>query len=309
MKRNPLTLVVGGALVVLFLLVLVVFQVRETEVAVVTTFGKMSREITQPGQYWKWPWPMQKVEHFDSRIHNLESPFEQIQTSDNYSLLVMTYAGWKISDPKVFFPRFGGSMAKAEEGLSGLMRNAYSGVVGEHPLAHFVSTSEKELQFVEIEKQILQRLKKEVQESNYGLEIQFLGIKKLGLPESVTEKVFDEMRSKRQILERSIRDAADNEASKIRSTADTDSARMLTEADAKAKKIISEGEREAAQYFDTFKREPALASFLLKLSGLEAFLKERTTLVLDLNSSPLDLMKSSPDAPTKPEPAGKATSN
>ncbi len=294
MKRNPLTIFIGSALILLFLLVLVVFQVRQTEVAVVTTFGKPTRDITQPGAYFKWPWPIQKVEHFDHRIHNIEGKFEEVLTSDGYNLLIMVYAGWKINEPKVFFPRFGGSVTSAEQSLSGLMRNAYSGVVGKHPLAHFISTREKELKFLDIEQEILKKVQEDSKASNYGLEVQFLGIKKLGLPESVTEKVFEQMRSERQLLETKIRNEAEQEASNIRSTADYESANLLSAADAKAKQVISEGERAVMQYFEVFKQEPALASFLLKLSGLEAFLKERTTLILDLDSSPLELLKSAP---------------
>ena len=39
MRRNPLTLVIGLLLIFIFGLLLFTFQVRTTEVAVVTTFG------------------------------------------------------------------------------------------------------------------------------------------------------------------------------------------------------------------------------------------------------------------------------
>jgi hypothetical protein len=37
-------------------------------------------------------------------------------------------------------------------------------------------------------------------------------------------------------------------------------------------------------------QEPELASFLLRLTGLEMFLRERTTLILDQSTPPLDLL-------------------
>ena len=61
MKRNSLTLVIGILLLIIFGLWLVVFQVRTTEVAVVTTFGKPTRPLTEPGAYFKWPRPIQRV--------------------------------------------------------------------------------------------------------------------------------------------------------------------------------------------------------------------------------------------------------
>jgi len=122
MKRNTLILVVGALLLAMFVLLLFVFQVRTTEVAVVTTFGRATRPITAPGPYFKWPWPIQKVQKFDKRIHNFESKFEQVLTPDGYNLLIMVYVGWTISHPDVFFPRFNGSIRQAEENLEGLVR-------------------------------------------------------------------------------------------------------------------------------------------------------------------------------------------
>ena len=126
-----MTLVVGAVLLVIFVLLLFTFQVRQTEVAVVTTFGKATRDIVDPGFKWKWPWPIQQVHRFDQRIRSFESKFEQVLTADGYNLLIMVYIGWNISEPTTYFPRFGDAPARAEESLAGLVRNAYSGVVGE----------------------------------------------------------------------------------------------------------------------------------------------------------------------------------
>ena len=40
MKRNSLTIIIGAVLVLIFALLLFVFQVRQSETAVVATFGK-----------------------------------------------------------------------------------------------------------------------------------------------------------------------------------------------------------------------------------------------------------------------------
>ena len=292
MKNNPLTFLIGAVLIIIFVLLLFVFQVRKSEVAVVTTFGKPTRDIVEPGAYWKWPWPIQKVHSFDQRVHNFEGKFEQVLTPDGYNLLIMVYVGWKISEPKLFFPRFNGSPARAEESLEGLVRNAYSGVVGKHPFSHFISTDPKELKFVEIEQEMLKKVQQDARVNNYGLEIKFLGIKKLGLPESVTQLVFERMQSERQVQVSKIQFEGEREASDIRSSADLQSAKLLADADAEATTIRGMGEREAAKSFEVFEQNPELANFLLKLTGLEAFLKERTTLILDQGTPPLDLLKS-----------------
>jgi membrane protease subunit HflC len=297
MKRNRLTILIGALLITIVLLLLFVFQVRTTEVAVVTTFGKATRPITDPGPYLKWPWPIQNVTRFDKRIHNFESKFEQVLTSDGYSLLITVYAGWNISQPAVFFPRFNGSTQQAEENLEGLVRNAYSGVVGKHPFSQFVSTDEKELKFTEIEQEMLKRIQDDAAASGYGIDIKFLGIKRLGLPESVTQLVFERMQSERKLKEDAIKFEGERMAENIRSGANLASAKILAQADSEATRIRSLGELEAAKSFEVFRQNPELASFLLKLTGLELFLKERTTLILDEGTPPLDLFKAQPAPP------------
>jgi hypothetical protein len=51
----------------------------------------------QPGAYFKWPWPIQKVYKFDQRVQNFEDKFSQTLTADNNMLLTSVYVGWKIS--------------------------------------------------------------------------------------------------------------------------------------------------------------------------------------------------------------------
>src|SRR5215212_9986732 len=103
MKKNPLNMAVGALLILIFGLLLFLFQVRTSEVAVVTTFGKPTRPITDPGLYIKAPWPIQKVHKLDKRVQNFESKFEEMSTPDGFNLLVMVYAGWRISEPTLFF--------------------------------------------------------------------------------------------------------------------------------------------------------------------------------------------------------------
>ena len=78
MKRNSLLLTVGLLVAALFVLLQVLFTVREGQAAVVTTFGKPVRAITEAGLYMRWPWPVQRVYRFDNRIHTLEGAFEEM---------------------------------------------------------------------------------------------------------------------------------------------------------------------------------------------------------------------------------------
>ena len=160
MKRNSLTVLVGALLIFIFVLLLFTFQVRQTEIALVTTFDKPSRYLDEPGFKWKWPPPIQKVHKFDKRIQNFDNDkIEETLTKDKFNLDVQVYVGWKISKPDLFFSSFpAGTVASAEPALEALIRSAKNEVVGNHPFSHFVSTDKTELKFSEIELEMLKAI-------------------------------------------------------------------------------------------------------------------------------------------------------
>ncbi|HYG25038.1 MAG TPA: protease modulator HflC [Verrucomicrobiae bacterium] len=291
MKRNPLTLVIGAVLILIFALLLFTFQVRTTQVAVVTTFGKPSGEgITQPGFYWKLPWPIQRVYYFDKRVQSFEDKFTQDYTADNVTLLTSIYIGWRITDPKAFFPKFaGGSVTEAEKVLSQIVRGAKTDTVGKHALSDFVSVDGG--RFAEIEAAMLESIKSQVQVNNYGISVDFLGIKKLGFPESVTQEIFTQMTSERTVLIEQLQRQGEADAQIIRSEADRRAAELLASARGAATQIQGMGELEATKALSVFEQNPELASFLFRLTALEQSLRERSTLILDPQTPPFDLLR------------------
>ena len=292
MKQNPLTLVIGALLIIIFALLLFVFQVRTTQVAVVTTFGKPTLDVTNAGAYFKWPWPVQKVYYFDKRVQNFEDKFTESLTADNINLLTSVYVGWRISDPKTFFPKFaGGSVTEAQKVLDGLLRSSKSAVIGKHPLSDFVSASVDGAKFAEIETNILAAVQAQLRANSYGIEIEFLGIKKLGLPEPVTQSVFERMTSERQVIISKLQYEGEAEAQNIRSAADRKAAEVLAAADGKALEIRGKGEAAAAKSLAAFQQNPELANFLFRLTALEDSLKERSTLIFDQQTPPFDLFR------------------
>ena len=294
MKLNPLTLVIGLLLILIFGLLLFTFQVRTTDVAVVTTFGKATRPITDPGFYWKAPWPIQKVWTFDKRVQNFEDRLTEGLTRDSFNLLTSVYVGWKVSDPTAFFPRFAGSanpIGAAETLLDQWLGNTKTAVVGRHPLADFISTSDNGASFVAIEKELLEAIQSQLRTNNLGLEIEFLGIKRLQLPESVTQSVFERMTSERKVLADRFQYEGEAEAQRIRSDAERKAAEVLANAEGQATEIKGKGEAQAAKSLAVFQQNPELASFIFRLSALEGSLKDRSILIFDQHTPPFDLFR------------------
>jgi membrane protease subunit HflC len=294
MKKNPLTFVIGLLLIVIVGLLLFTFQVRQSEVAVVTTFGKPSGAITEAGAKWKLPWPIQRVYKFDQRVQNFaEDKLTQGQTQDGFVLLTSVYVGWKITDPQGFFPRFAWSpepIAEAERVLERTVANAKQAVVGKHALLDFLSPAEDGNKFAAIENELLTAVQTEVRSNSYGLEIAFLGIKKLGLPENVTQSVFDQMTKERQVLISKIESEGTTEAEIKRSGAKRRAAEMVAKAEGEARMIRGEGMAQAAKSLAIFEENPELAKFLFGLEALEGSLKERSILIFDQHTPPFNLL-------------------
>ena len=296
MKKNLITIVIAAVLVVIFALLLFTFQVRQSEVAVLTTFGKpAANNIDQPNLYFKWPWPIQQVYRFDQRVQNFEDKYSENLTSDNTMLLTSVYVGWRISDAKEFFPKFaGGSVEAAQRQLETMLRSAKAAVIGKHNLSDFVNADPKQLKLEAIEDEIKTTVQGELASQNYGISIEFLGVKKLGLPESVTQTVFDRMKSERTVLISEAQFKGEAEATKIKSAAERQAADVIANAQADATRIEGAGVAEAAKTLSVFQQNPELAIFQLQLQALKSSLNQKSTLIFDERTPPFSLFQNLP---------------
>jgi membrane protease subunit HflC len=293
MKRNSLIIVIGALLVIIFAFWLCAFQVRTTEVAVVTTFGKPTRSLDQPGLYFKWPPPAQRVYKFDQRIQSsdVESKLREDLTSDGFTLLTSVYVGWRITEPGVFLQKFPGGIPAVEQQLATLVSTPKSAVIGKHPLSDLVSANTGGSKFSAIEDEILASVENQLQTNNYGINIEFLRFKKIGVPESVTDKVFGRMTDERNKLVSAVQNEGQRQAQNIRSDADLRASKILSAAQGVALRVQGEGQTEAAKYLGVFQQNPDLASFLFRLSALEDSLKDKSTLIFDQQTEPFTLFK------------------
>jgi modulator of FtsH protease HflC len=305
MNRNLLTVVIGAVLIVIFALLLFVFQVRKSEVAVVTTFGKTVRNLTEPGAYFKWPWPIQMVYKYDARVQNFEDKYSETYTTNGVTLLASVYFGWKISDAGTFIQKFPGDPATvavpvAQGKLEEIVRSAKTGVIGQHPLSDLVNANPQDLKFNAMEHEIEQLVQSRLSGKNYGIELSFLGFKKIGLPESVTSAVFQRMTAERQVKINELVFSGVHDATIIKSTADRQAAGTISLATAAATRIEGEGVAEAAKTLPVFQQNPELANFLLRIDALPKLFNQKATLFFDERTPPFDLFQHLPtNSPAK----------
>lgn len=296
MKKNLITIIIALVLLGIFALLLFTFQVRQSEVVVVSTFLKPTATETNAGIYVKWPWPIQSINRFDQRVQSFDDKFsEGFQSGDGTMVLVNVYVGWRISDAKAFFPKFpGGSAIEAQRQLESIVRSAKTAIIGKHNLSDLVNSDPKEIKFGEIEKEIQSVVEAELAKHDYGISIEFLGIKKLGLPESVTQAVFERMKSERTKYISEAQFKGEAEATKIKSAAERQAADVLANAQAAATRIEGEGVAEAAKTLSVFQQNPELAVFQLQLEALRNSLNQKATLIFDERTPPFDLFQKLP---------------
>jgi membrane protease subunit HflC len=291
MKNRTPTMVIGGLLLVIFLFLLFAFQVRTTEIAVVTTFGSISgAPRTEPGLYLRLPYPIQNVYKFDKRLQNFERKYEQSFTRDKKSPIISVFVAWKIADAETFLKRFNGDVVRAEASLENVVRDAKNSVIGRHDFSELVAPDPALVKFDQIEGEMKAAMS-ETALKTYGIQIELVGIKQLGLPEALTAKVFDRMKTERERLVKKLTAEGTAEAVRIRSDAELKRDTTLAEARRQALVLRGEAEAKATESYKILNQDEALARFLISLNGLEATLKERTTLILDEKTAPLNLLR------------------
>jgi membrane protease subunit HflC len=278
-------------------LYLISFQVRETEFVLVTTFGKPTRQITEPGWRFKWPMPIERVRPFDSRMRVLEAELGETTTKGAVPIIVNTFIVWKIAEPLEFFNAVG-TIKEAKSKLRNQISDTQNKIVGQHSFGEFVNNDPEKIKFKQIEEEMLADLKQAVR-ADYGIEIMALGIKHLKVNEDVSKDIFERMRAERNRKTEAIIAEGNAEATKIKTDADSKKTELLAAAEARAKAIRGEGDAEAAKYYKMLEEDPELAMFLRDIEALKKTLEKRSTIVISADTEPFKLLKKVPDIKPK----------
>ena len=296
MKNIAITIFILLVIVVLGLY-LVSFQVRETESALVMTFGKPTREITKPGLYFKWPPPIQWVYKFDSRMRVYEAELGETTTKGAAPIIVNTYVVWEIAEPLKFFNAVG-TVGEAESKLRSRINDIQNKVIGQYSFGEFVNSDQSKIKFDQIQKDMETDLRQAVRE-DYGIEIKTLGIKQLKVSEDISKNVFERMRAERKRRTVATISEGDAEAKKIRTDANYKRDVLLFAAQARAKAIMGQGDAEAAKYYKMLEADPELAMLLRSFEAFKRIADANTTIVIPADAEPFKWLKEMPEIKAK----------
>ena len=302
--KNPLTLIVAVLVALILMAYMVCFTVRYDQVAVVTTFNQADAPTIEkghvvdagsvkyePGLYFRLPWPISNVQTYSKKIQLIEDVKQEIKTSDGHAVIVQMYLAWEIEDPYAFF-RSVNNVQKATDDLKGLM-SYFQGIISDYRFDELVNLDETKIRLSEIEEKCADNLRQQLAgiSPSYGIKVDRVGIRRLVLPEDISGKVFERMRTTRERLAQTARAEGEATAETIKKEAEAVQEQILAFAKRRASAIRDEGDREAANYYNEFAKDPEFAIFLRKIQALKEMLPNNTQFILPADDIGLDELK------------------
>jgi len=294
--RQSIALVLAAVVALLVLAASALFTVDQRENAIVFTFGEIKSIVKDPGLHFKWPL-VQNVKHFDMRILTLDTPdAERFITSEKKNVLVDSFVKWRIGDVKQYYISVGGDETRAEMRLQQTVNSALREEFGKRTV-HDVVSGERD--------QIMQVVRERVADDakRIGVEIVDVRLKRVELPQEVSESVYRRMEAERRAVASELRSQGFSEAEKIRAEADREREVIVAEAYRDAQRLKGEGDAKAtAVYAKAFSDNPEFYSFYRSLEAYRsAFKSKADVLVLDPGSDFFRYLRS-------PNPGGGAKS-
>ena len=255
------------------------YVVRETERAVVLRFGALIDVDSEPGLHVKIPL-VDEVRKFDARVLTLDAPAESFYTLEKKRLIVNSFSKWRIDDVETYYRATGGDENAAMMRLAARANDGLRNQFGKRKL-HEVVSGEREKLMMDLTAELNAAVKQSL-----GIEVIDVRVKKIDLPEEVSEAVFNRMSAEREKLAREYRSQGKEQAEKIRADADRQVTIMEAEAYRDAELARGDGDAEAsAIYAAAFDKDREFYSFTRSLKAYEsAFAGPEDLLVLDPKS-------------------------
>jgi membrane protease subunit HflC len=283
---------IGPVAAVLIALLLVassvLFTVDQRQNAIVFQFGEVKEVITKPGLHFKWPM-IQNVRTFDMRIlaYDDAEPLRFL-TQGNRPVLVDSFIRWRIVDVRQYFVSVQGSELEATRRLRQTISGALRDEFGLRTV-HDVVSGERDAVMERVREKADQDLRR------VGVAIVDVRLKRVDLPQEVSESVYRRMEAERKRIANELRSTGSAEAERIRADADRQREVILAEAYRDAQRVKGEGDaKAAATYAQAFRQDAEFYSFYRSMEAYRSTFRGRSDLMLlEPNSDFLRYLKDS----------------
>jgi membrane protease subunit HflC len=263
------------------------FTVSETDIVIVTLFGRPTRTISEAGLHVKWPF--ESVLRFDRRLMVFDPGSSEFLTKDKKNLVLGSAVCWRITDPNRFLQTVGDATG-AEMRLHDLVWATLAADIGRVDLSDLLSVEPGRARVEALGDQVRTSATVET-EHRFGITVVDLQLKRINFPEGNKYAVYARMRAERERIAREYRAQGEEMAIKIRAEADRQRTQLLAEAYRDAEKLKGEGDAEAARiYGQAYGKNPAFYKFLRTLESYKKILNDKTSIVLSGDSELLKLL-------------------
>ncbi len=269
------------------------FVVDQRQNAIVFRLGEIVDIKTSPGLYVKIP-IIDNVRYFDTRILTLDTAEpERFITSEKKNVLVDLFVKWRIVDVRQYYISVGGDEMRAQTRLAQTINSSLRDEFGNRTV-HDVVSGERD--------KIMDLMRDRANEdaSKIGVQVIDVRLKRVDLPQEVSESVYRRMEAERKRVANELRSTGAAESEKIRADADRQREVIIADAYSEGQRIKGEGDaRAAAVYARAYEQNPEFYAFYRSLEVYRAGLRNRSdVLVLDPSSEFFRYLKS-PARPAK----------
>lgn len=250
------------------------FIVKETERGVMLKFGKVVENDLKPGLQVKIPM-VHEVRKFDARVLTLDARPERFLTVEKKGMIVDAYAKWRIKDVGTYYTATNGEESRAERLLAQRINEGLRNQFAQRSL-HEVVSGERDQLMNNLTNQLNNFSNKEL-----GIEVVDVRVKRIDLPEQVSESVFNRMTSEREREAREHRSKGKEQAEVIR--ADADRQRTILEAEAYRDSELARGQgdaKAAAIYAAAYNKDPEFYRFVRSLNAYKETFKGKDDILL-----------------------------
>ncbi|GAA0795325.1 protease modulator HflC [Marinobacterium sediminicola] len=269
-------------LIALLLVVMIgsksVYIVKETERAIKLRFGEVVEADIKPGLHFKIPF-VNTVRKFEGRTMTLDARPQAFLTLEKKRLIVDSFIKWRIDNVEKYYTATSGDEFRAADLLSTRIETSLRNQFGERTLTEVVSGAREEVMGDVI------RALSDLAQSELGIEVIDVRVKRIDLPQEVSSSVYERMRTERLRLARELRARGKELAEGIRADADRQRTVLLADAFREAETVRGEGDALAASiYAEAFQRDPEFYAFYRSLNAYRESFSGGDMFVLDPKS-------------------------
>ena len=276
----------GGIILMLVLAAIVYdgfYVINESQLGVLTHFGKIAPPARQPGLHIKFPRPVSKIYKVDRRVHNYVAPSQELITEDQKNVLVHGYMLWRVTDPMRYVEAIRTEVSAVER-LEDLYLSSAGIIISNKSRDAFVSLGLAHEDLREASEAISDRIKP-IAAEEYGVEILKVGIAEYTLPPENRPSMIARMISERGRIAARYRSEGEEQAIRVEALAISEHEKIMATAHAEATEILGRAEANAMRVLgDAYRRHPEFYRFVRALDSYDAIIDQNTTLMLPADS-------------------------